>query len=130
MEDKIRLGGMALANGVLVHGPNSWACAVRTPDGELKVASDYKRLRASTVRSALLPGPAPPARGPASVPAAGRARDNGGERPCGSRGQGVDSPQPARAGAPRRLRLPGAGGARSARLRSCGVSRSRAHLDR
>ena len=41
MEDKIRLGGMALVNGVLVHGPSSWACAVRTRDGELKVASDY-----------------------------------------------------------------------------------------
>jgi len=27
MEDKIRLGGMALVNGVLVHGPSSWACA-------------------------------------------------------------------------------------------------------
>ena len=56
--DKIRLGGMALANGVLVHGPNSWACAIRTADGELKVASAYKRLRASRVRSPLLRGPA------------------------------------------------------------------------
>src|ERR671936_2479128 len=56
--EKIRLGGMALANGVLVHGPNSWACAIRTPDGELRVASGYKRLRASRVRSALLRGPA------------------------------------------------------------------------
>ena len=27
-----------LQNGVLVHGPTSWALAVRTPDGELKVA--------------------------------------------------------------------------------------------
>ena len=26
---KIRLGGMALANGVLVHGPTAWACAIR-----------------------------------------------------------------------------------------------------
>ena len=32
-KDKVRLGGMALANGVLVHGPTSWACAVRTDDG-------------------------------------------------------------------------------------------------
>ena len=23
----VRLGGMALANGVLVHGPTAWACA-------------------------------------------------------------------------------------------------------
>ncbi len=58
MEDKIRLGGMALVNGVLVHGPNSWACAVRGRDGELKVASEYKRLRASRVSNPLLRGPA------------------------------------------------------------------------
>ena len=32
---KIRLGGMALSNGVLVHGPTAWACAVRLPDGGL-----------------------------------------------------------------------------------------------
>jgi uncharacterized protein YqhQ len=58
MEDKIRLGGMALVNGVLVHGANSWACAIRTPEGELKVASDYKRLRAARVSNPLLRGPA------------------------------------------------------------------------
>ena len=58
MEDKIRLGGMALVNGVLVHGPNSWACAIRGRDGKLKVASDYKRLRASRVSNPLLRGPA------------------------------------------------------------------------
>ena len=58
MDEKIRLGGMALANGVLVHGPSSWACAIRTRDGELKVASEYKRLRAADVRNPLLRGPA------------------------------------------------------------------------
>ena len=58
MEEKIRLGGMALLNGVLVHGPNSWACAIRSRDGELQVASDYKRLRAANVGSPLLRGPA------------------------------------------------------------------------
>ena len=42
----VRLGGMALANGVLVHGPRHWACAVRTGEGELKVASGEKRLKA------------------------------------------------------------------------------------
>ena len=56
--EKIRLGGMALLNGVLVHGPNSWACAIRTRDGELKVAGEYKRLRAHTIQSPLLRGPA------------------------------------------------------------------------
>ena len=56
-EEKIRLGGMALANGVLVHGPKSWACAIRTDDGELKVAAKRKRLRAAEVESPLLRGP-------------------------------------------------------------------------
>jgi uncharacterized protein YqhQ len=56
-EDKIRLGGMALANGVLVHGPKSWACAIRTDDGTLKVAAQRKRLRAAQVESPLLRGP-------------------------------------------------------------------------
>src|SRR5882724_2773104 len=57
-EDKIRLGGMALANGVLVHGPSSWACAIRHDDGRLEVASARKRFRASRVTSPLLRGPA------------------------------------------------------------------------
>jgi uncharacterized protein YqhQ len=57
-DDKIRLGGMALANGVLVHGPNSWACAIRREDGELEVASEYKRFRAARVANPLLRGPA------------------------------------------------------------------------
>src|SRR5213592_2276991 len=48
---------MALANGVLVHGPKSWACAIRTEDGQLKVAARRKRLRASKVESPLLRGP-------------------------------------------------------------------------
>lgn len=56
-EEKIRLGGMALANGVLVHGPKSWACAIRTEDGELKVAARRKRFHATQVESPLLRGP-------------------------------------------------------------------------
>jgi uncharacterized protein YqhQ len=56
-EEKIRLGGMALANGVLVHGPKAWACAIRTDDGELKVAARPKRLRSTTINSPLLRGP-------------------------------------------------------------------------
>jgi uncharacterized protein YqhQ len=69
-DDKIRLGGMALLNGVLVHGPSSWACAVRTKSGELKVASGYKRIRGSRVRSPLLRGPARLAEAFAVIPAA------------------------------------------------------------
>src|ERR1051325_1462578 len=61
---------MALLNGVLVHGPSSWACAARTKDGDLKAASDYKRLRGSSVRSPLLRGPARLAEAFAVIPAA------------------------------------------------------------
>src|SRR3954453_9996012 len=44
--EKIRLGGMALRNGLLVHGPGHWAVAVRTPDGAIKVESgDKPRFR-------------------------------------------------------------------------------------
>jgi len=57
-EEKIRLGGMALPNGVLVHGPSAWACAIRHPDGRLEVASAPKRFRAANVRSPFLRGPA------------------------------------------------------------------------
>jgi uncharacterized protein YqhQ len=56
-DEKLRLGGMALANGVLVHGPTAWACAIRTDDGQLKVAAQRKRIRASKVESPLLRGP-------------------------------------------------------------------------
>jgi hypothetical protein len=37
--DRLRLGGMALANGLLVHGPTSWAAAVVDDDGEVIVGS-------------------------------------------------------------------------------------------
>jgi uncharacterized protein YqhQ len=57
-EEKVRLGGMALANGVLVHGPTAWACAVRTEDGELRVAARHKRFRAAELETPLLRGPA------------------------------------------------------------------------
>ena len=57
--DTLRLGGMALPNGVLVHGPKAWACAVRLPDGALKVRGARKTFRASAVeRRPLLRGPA------------------------------------------------------------------------
>jgi len=46
--EKLRLGGMALRNGLLVHGPTSWAAAVRADDGTIKAASGRKpRLRAA-----------------------------------------------------------------------------------
>jgi uncharacterized protein YqhQ len=38
----MRLGGMALRNGLLIHGPTSWAAAARAPDGDIEVASGPK----------------------------------------------------------------------------------------
>src|SRR6187402_3270152 len=47
-KDKLRLGGMALRNGLLVHGPTHWAAAVRNRGGEIEIASGRKpRLRAA-----------------------------------------------------------------------------------
>ncbi|HSE82259.1 MAG TPA: DUF1385 domain-containing protein [Gaiellaceae bacterium] len=57
-ETSVRLGGMALANGVLVHGARHWSCAVRTDDGELKVASGLKPVRSADVKSRFVRGPA------------------------------------------------------------------------
>lgn len=44
---------MALQNGVLVHGPTSWGCAVRGADGALHVASARKPVIAPAVRRRL-----------------------------------------------------------------------------
>jgi uncharacterized protein YqhQ len=54
---KVRLGGMALANGVLVHGPTAWACAIRTEDGAIRIASAKKRVLAAKVQQPFLRGP-------------------------------------------------------------------------
>jgi uncharacterized protein YqhQ len=40
--EKLRLGGMALRNGLLIHGPTSWAAAARAKDGSIDVASGKK----------------------------------------------------------------------------------------
>lgn len=40
--EPLRLGGMALPNGLLIHGPTSWAVAARAGDGTLDVASGSK----------------------------------------------------------------------------------------
>lgn len=55
----IRLGGMALRNGLLIHGPTHWSAAVRKPDGELVVASARKPKLAPTAvaKLPLLRGP-------------------------------------------------------------------------
>lgn len=51
----MRLGGMALRNGLLIHGPTHWAAAVRGPDGAIQVASARKPELAPRL-AARLPG--------------------------------------------------------------------------
>ena len=72
-EEKIRFGGMALPNGVLVHGPNAWACAIRTDDGRIEVASALKSFRAANVTVPFLRGPARLAEAMAVLPQVKRA---------------------------------------------------------
>lgn len=55
--EKLRLGGMALANGVLVHGPTAWGAAVRTPDGHIRIGSGSKRRLAPSVQTPFVRGP-------------------------------------------------------------------------
>jgi uncharacterized protein YqhQ len=71
----VRLGGMALQNGVLVHGPTSWGCAVRDADGALHVASGRKPHLAPAVRQRIpvLRGPIALAEAFALLPAVRRA---------------------------------------------------------
>ena len=53
---------MALQNGVLVHGPTSWGCAVRDADGLLHVAAGRKPYFAPLVRRRM-----PVLRGPIAL---------------------------------------------------------------
>ena len=55
----LRLGGMALRNGLLIHGPTSWAAAARSDAGEIEVASGSKPVLAPGLagRMPLLRGP-------------------------------------------------------------------------
>jgi uncharacterized protein YqhQ len=66
----IRLGGMALRNGLLIHGPTHWAAAVRDSDGEIQVASEAKPVLAPQLagRVPLLRGPLKLAEAMAVVP--------------------------------------------------------------
>lgn len=71
-QSKLRLGGMALRNGLLIHGPTSWAVAARTPEGELEVASGPKPVfsRGRLGKIPVLRGPLRLAEGLAVVPLA------------------------------------------------------------
>ncbi len=51
--DKLRLGGMALRNGLLVHGPTHWAAAVRAGDGQIEVASGRKPSLGATAAESI-----------------------------------------------------------------------------
>jgi uncharacterized protein YqhQ len=57
--ETIRLGGMALRNGLLIHGPTHWAAAVRDADGAVRVHSEPKPVLAPRLagRVPLLRGP-------------------------------------------------------------------------
>jgi uncharacterized protein YqhQ len=58
-EPQVRLGGMALRNGLLIHGPTSWAAAARASSGEIEVASGSKPVLAPslTAKVPFLRGP-------------------------------------------------------------------------
>jgi uncharacterized protein YqhQ len=70
MSDPIRLGGMALRNGLLIHGPTHWAAAVRDSDGAIQIASEPKPVLAPRLagRVPLLRGPIRLAEAMAVVP--------------------------------------------------------------
>ncbi len=57
--ERLRLGGMALRNGLLIHGPTHWAAAVRNGAGEIETASAPKPELAPALASR-----APGLRGP------------------------------------------------------------------
>jgi uncharacterized protein YqhQ len=53
----VRLGGMALRNGIMVHSLDHWAAAVRTEDGDIRMASGRKPdMPDAVVRTPLLRG--------------------------------------------------------------------------
>jgi len=54
-KERLRLGGMALRNGLLIHGPTHWAAAVRDADGSIEVASERKPELAPAL-AARIPG--------------------------------------------------------------------------
>ena len=51
----LRLGGMALRNGLLIHGPTSWAAAARAADGSIQVVAGRKPTLGNT-RVGKIPG--------------------------------------------------------------------------
>jgi uncharacterized protein YqhQ len=74
-EPLLRLGGMALRNGLLIHGPRAWAAAARTRDGRIEVSSGPKPVfsRGRLGSTPLLRGPLRLAEAFAVVPLARRS---------------------------------------------------------
>lgn len=110
-EQPLRLGGMALRNGLLIHGPTSWAVAARAPDGSIGVASGPKpRLaRGALARIPLLRGPLRLAEALAVVPLA-RLRLDSARLPFEDRSVlGAMAVSSAVTGVIRRARRPSAG---------------------
>ena len=56
-ETPVRLGGMALQNGVLVHGPTAWGAAVRLTDGTIKSAAGVKPRLGARMTLPFVRGP-------------------------------------------------------------------------
>jgi uncharacterized protein YqhQ len=73
-EQPLRLGGMALRNGLLIHGPRAWAAAARTRDGRIEVSSGPKPVfsRGRLGTTPLLRGPLRLAEAFAVIPVARR----------------------------------------------------------
>jgi uncharacterized protein YqhQ len=73
-EQSLRLGGMALRNGLLIHGPRAWAAAARTRDGGIEVSSGPKPVfsRGRLGSAPLLRGPLRLAEAFAVIPVARR----------------------------------------------------------
>jgi uncharacterized protein YqhQ len=57
MDKKLLLGGMALRNGVLVHGPTSFGVAIRRDDGSIQAASGRVPRLPTEVSTPFLRGP-------------------------------------------------------------------------
>ena len=72
--ERLRLGGMALRNGLLIHGPTHWAAAVRDREGRIQVASERKPELAPSLVARVpgLRGPVKLAEAMAVLPAARR----------------------------------------------------------
>ncbi|MHB1391394.1 MAG: DUF1385 domain-containing protein [Thermoleophilia bacterium] len=55
VQEKLKIGGMALENGVMFQTERHWAMAVRHPDGDIAVASGEKLLPAPLRRMKRIP---------------------------------------------------------------------------